>query len=108
MFLIVALGLAAVGGYMAKGFTSGGVTASQSEVAPAVAPGTELPGYVLAEMAPKATPRILRDDPNFIAQYTPSWSADELPGYVPQETAAKATPRLRRDDPDFIAHYSRY
>lgn len=79
VLVIVAMGLAAVGGYVAKGLT-GGAAATQSQTVKA-APGTvlrqdnpsraaaELPGYIVQEMAPRATPRILQDDPNFIAQY---------------------------------------
>lgn len=96
-----------MGGYTAKGLSSGGATASQSKAVQA-APGTELPSYVLQEMAPKAASRILVDDPNFTAQYARSWPVDELPGYVFEETTPKATSRIRRDDPDFIAHYAQY
>ncbi|HSS61851.1 MAG TPA: hypothetical protein VLK30_10395 [Candidatus Limnocylindrales bacterium] len=35
---------------------------------PAQAPA-ELPSYIQQEIAAKATPRMLQDDPNFIAQY---------------------------------------
>jgi len=82
VLVIVAMGLAAVGGYVAKGLTGGAAATTQSQTVNA-APGTvlrqdnpsraaaELPGYVLQEMAPRATPRILQDDPNFIAQYAP-------------------------------------
>ena len=79
VLVIVAMGLAAVGGYVAKGL-AGDAAATQSQTVNA-APGTvlrqdnpsraatELPGYVLQEMAPRATPRILQDDPSFIGQY---------------------------------------
>jgi len=79
ILVIVAMGLAAAGGYVAKGLSGGAVTTQSQRVY--AAPGTvlrqdnpsraaaELPGYVLQEIAPRATQRIAQDDPSFIAKY---------------------------------------
>ena len=78
VLVIVAMGLAAMGGYVARGLSGGAVEAQGQTHA---APGTvlrqdnpararaELPSYIQQEITPKATPRILQDDPYFIALY---------------------------------------
>jgi hypothetical protein len=80
ILVLVAMGLAAMGGYVAKGLTSSGAAASQN-VSVHAAPGTvlrqdreskagaELPGYILQEITPRPAPRYIQDDPYFIAQF---------------------------------------
>jgi hypothetical protein len=106
VLVIVAMGLAAMGGYVARGLSGGAVEAqSQTHAAPGsvlrqdnparagaglttvhAAPGTvlrqdnparagaELPSYIQQAITPKVAPRILQDDPYFIAQYSGSTS----------------------------------
>lgn len=80
--VIVAMGLAAMGGYMARTVVGSGskpvVTQSQTVHA---APGTvlrqdnpsrgavQLPGSAQREIEPKASPRTVLEDPGFISQY---------------------------------------
>ena len=80
ILVLVAMGLAATGGYVAKGLTASGTAASQS-VSVHAAPGTvlrqdhesrvpsDLPGYILQEITARPTPRYIQDDPYFIAQF---------------------------------------
>ena len=80
ILVLVAMGLAATGGYVAKGLTASGTAAAQGVTVHA-APGTvlrqdsasnagaELPGYILQEITPRPTQRYIQDDPYFIAQF---------------------------------------
>jgi hypothetical protein len=70
VLIIVALGVGAMGGYVAASL-SGTKGASPSHVAAQAAqaaPAAVLPGWLVQEITPKAaaTPRIRQDDPNFI------------------------------------------
>src|SRR5207245_3053332 len=78
ILVLVAMGLAAMGGYVAKGLTSSGAAASQNvsvHAAPGTVlrqdreskPGAELPGYLLREITPRPAPRYFRAAPSFIA-----------------------------------------
>jgi hypothetical protein len=83
VLVIVAMGLAAMGGYVARGLSGGAVQAqSQTHAAPGTVlrqdnparAGAQLPSYIQQEITPKIAPRILQDDPYFIAQYSGSTS----------------------------------
>jgi hypothetical protein len=90
ILVIVAMGLAATGGYLARTVVGGGAAtvATQSQDVHA-APGTvlrqdspakaavELPGWAQREIEPKASPRIVVDDPAFISQYYTSTAQPE-------------------------------
>jgi hypothetical protein len=79
VLVIVAMGLAAMAGYVARGLS--GAASVQGPKTVHAAPGTvlrqdspaqvpaELPSYIQQEIASKPTPRILQDDPYFIGQY---------------------------------------
>ena len=83
VLIIVAMGLAAMGGYVARSLTAGGAAASPSQAVHA-APGTvlrqdnpvsgavDLPWYIQSEISAQPTPRLLQDDPKFIAKYAPA------------------------------------
>lgn len=81
ILVIVAMGLAAMGGYLARTVVGSGSTVTRSQSVVQAAPGTvlrqdnpsqhavELPGWAQSEIEPKASPRIVVDDPAFISQY---------------------------------------
>ena len=84
VLVLVAMGLGAMGGYVAKGLGASGASVTgteQVQVHPAAgtvlrqdnppAKAAELPGYVQGEIdrAAQATPRLSQDDPRFIQQY---------------------------------------
>ena len=82
ILVIVAMGLAAMGGYLARTVVGSGSqsVATQGQTVHA-APGTvlrqdspsrgavQLPGWAQREIEPKASPRTVVDDPGFISQY---------------------------------------
>jgi len=82
VLVIVAMGLAAMSGYLAKGLTSGSATspAQAAHAAPGsvlrqdnpVQPSVELPWYIQSEINAQPTPRIRQDDSYFISLYAPS------------------------------------
>ncbi len=78
VLVVIALGLAAMSGYMARG-SSGGAAEAQGQPVHA-APGT-----------------VLRQD-------NPARASAELPSYIPQAKASKGN-RILQDDPYFIAQY---
>lgn len=94
ILVLVALGLGAMGGYVAKGLSGTGAAATQNSTVHA-APGSvlrqdsvsqpapaELPWYIQNEF-PKTPSRLSQDDPYFIAQYaTKSQSVDDGTGGV--------------------------
>src|SRR5207245_5403797 len=79
ILVLVAMGLAAMGGYVAKGLTSSGAAASQNVTVHA-APGTVLrqdrestpaaepPGYIPHEFTPRPAAPHMQADPCFIPQ----------------------------------------
>lgn len=85
ILVLVAMGLGAMGGYVAKGLTSGDTATSQGQDVHAV-PGSilrqdnpvsapaELPAYIQKEF-PDRPSRLSQDDPAFIAQYAQSGGA---------------------------------
>lgn len=79
VLVVVAMGLAAMSGYVARGLSGGGAAAAQGQPVHA-APGT-----------------VLRQD-------NPARASAELPSYIPQAKAAKGS-RILQDDPYFIAQY---
>ena len=80
VLVLVAMGLAAMGGYVARGLNGSGAAVVGSQ---AVHP---------------AAGTVLRQD-------NPARAGAELPSYIPQAKAAKGT-RILQDDPYFIAQYS--
>ena len=83
VLVIVAMGLAAMSGYLAKGLTSGSAATSPAQAAHAapgsvlrqdnpVQPSVELPWYIQSEINAQPTPRIRQDDSYFISLYAPS------------------------------------
>ena len=80
VLVLVAMGLAAMGGYVARGLNGSGAAVVGSQ---AVHP---------------AAGTVLRQD-------NPALTGAELPSYIPQAKAAKGT-RILQDDPYFIAQYS--
>jgi hypothetical protein len=103
VLVIVAMGLAAMGGYVARGL-SGGAVEAQGQTIVHAAPGTvlrqdnparagaELPSYIQQGITPKATPRILQDDPYFIAQYGGTSKAVANDGSVTRNGGHKELP----------------
>ena len=75
VLVIVAMGLAAMSGYLAKGLTSGSAATSPAQAAHA-APGSVLrqdnPVQPSVELNAQPTPRIRQDDSYFISLYAPS------------------------------------
>ena len=79
VLVVIAMGLAAMSGYMARGL-SGGAAEAQGQPVHA-APGT-----------------VLRQD-------NPARASAELPSYIPQAKASRGN-RAVQDDPYFIAQYA--
>jgi hypothetical protein len=79
--VLVAMGLAAMGGYVAKGAFGTSATAVSGSVATHPAAGSvlrqdnavqapaELPGWLQREIAPKQSAPIIVDDPNYYRQF---------------------------------------
>src|SRR2546425_73046 len=93
VLVIVAMGLAAMGGYVAKGVLGSSAAVTQNPTVHA-APGTILhqdkgswaPAAVLPSLAyrgttPNGNPRILVDDPNFINQYKQQPTSERTTGH---------------------------
>lgn len=94
VLVIVAMGLSAMGGYLAKTALGSGATVTQSQSGVVhAAPGTvlrqdnpskakaELPGWAQREIEPKASPRTVVDDPGFIGQYYAAPTQDRSTGH---------------------------
>jgi hypothetical protein len=93
ILVLVALGLGAMGGYVAKGLTAPGAAATQNSTVHAAPgsvlrqdssarPAAELPSYIQNEF-PQVPNRISTDDQYFIAQgATKSQTADDGTGGV--------------------------
>lgn len=87
--VVVAMGLAAMGGYMANDMLKGRASGISGNATVHAAPGTvlrqdnpvqgsaELPGWAQSEIATKSGTRIIVDDPNFYNQYLSSSPAAE-------------------------------
>lgn len=100
VLIVIAMGLAAMGGYVARGL-SGGAAEAQGQPVHAAA-GTVLrqdSGAAEAQGEPvhAAAGTVLRQD-------NPARASAELPSYIPQAKVARGT-RILQDDPDFIAQY---
>ena len=67
ILVLVAMGLAATGGYVAKGLTASGTAAAQGVTVHA-APGTVLRQDSASKAGAEPTQRYIKDDPYFIAQ----------------------------------------
>lgn len=96
--VLMAMGLAAAGGYVAGSATQHSA-AGNGVIAVHPAPGTvlrqdnpaqapaELPGYLQQEIAPKQVAPVIVDDPNYINQYLASPSPEQgrplAPGFQP-------------------------
>jgi hypothetical protein len=96
VLIVIAMGLAAMGGYVARGL-SGGAAEAQGQPVHA-APGTVLrQDYAQGQAVHAAAGTVLRQD-------NPARASAELPSYIPQAKAARGT-RILQDDPYFIAQY---
>jgi len=104
VLVIVAMGLAAMGGYVAKSVLGSGAAVTQSQTVHA-APGTVLrqdkgisgalldrgaekgappavlPSWAYRETTPNGNPRIQVDDPNFINQYKQQPTSERSTGH---------------------------
>ena len=116
VLVLVAMGLGAMGGYVAKGMTGGASVTGVQQVHPA-------PGTVLRQDNPPAGAvqpnRFQKDDASTVnapvhpapgtvlRQDNPPAGAVELPAYIQNEiNGPQADPRLSQDDPAFIQKYA--
>lgn len=102
--VIVAMGLAATGGYVAKSVLGSGAAVTQSQAVHAApgtvlrqdkstsgslldrgaemgAPAAVLPSWAYRDHTPNGNPRILVDDPNFINQYKQQPTTERSTGH---------------------------
>ena len=101
VLVLVAMGLAAMGGYVARGLNGNGAAVVGSQAVHPAA-GTVLrqdnAAVVGSQAVHPAAGTVMRQD-------NAARAGAELPSYIPQAKAAKGT-RILQDDPYFIAQYS--
>jgi len=93
VLVIVAMGLAAMGGYVAKGVLGSGAAVTQNPTVHAApgtvlrqdkdvkAPAAVLPSWAYRDQTPNGNPRIQQDDPNFISQYKQQPATERSTGH---------------------------
>ena len=98
--VVVAMGLAAMGGYMANDVLKGRASGITGNTTVHAAPGTVLrqDNPVQANVDHAAPGTILRQD-------NPVQSKAELPGWAQNEIATKSGSRIIVDDPNFYNQY---
>src|SRR5207253_7169522 len=101
VLVLVAMGLAAMGGYVARGLNGSGAAVVGSQAAHPAA-GTVLrqdnPAVVGSQAVHPAAGTVLRQD-------NAARAGAELPSYIPQAKTPTAT-RILQHVPHFTAHYS--
>lgn len=109
MIIGIALGVAALGGYVAAGLTTHVQTTTVA--APVSRPAT-LPDYIIQEISPAPAPRLRQDNPEFIATYAAENPPlnygvyQSLPDWVKREITHQQAARLSQDSPEFISQYA--
>ncbi len=99
VLVVIAMGLAAMSGYMARGL-SGGAAEAQGQPVHAAA------GTVLRQDAAEAQGQPVHAAPGTVLrQDNPARASAELPSYIPQAKASRGN-RAVQDDPYFIAQYA--